>query len=142
MAHIEFQVDIRCMYEVSHGAIFPHLTERYLSSNPSEMIDFYNKFKELGFSNVTSYDWSAISEHVRYNAEAKTLSEVTASAGTIIQVRQVVGTCGHGTIRTEALKIKQKISSELEHCEAMEVNELILRCDASHSLVSFNFKRF
>lgn len=99
------------------------------------MIEFYDKFKELGLSNKTNYDWSTISDHVRH-IEVTSESEVTAPAGTIIQVRQVVGTCGQGTIRTEAVKTKQTISTKMKHCEAEEKFKLIIQCDASNDVVS------
>jgi hypothetical protein len=88
-----------------------------------------SKFRTLGISYNTGYDWGQLPEMLG-RQETQTHNSVQAPAGTIVQVKQLVGYCGWSTIRTEVFKTEMKVSQTLKRCLPTDSFELVIQCDA------------
>jgi hypothetical protein len=58
---------------------------------------------------------------------------ITAEAGSVLLVQQVVGRCGDNLVRTN--KFKSDLKSNPETCLPEDDYELVVNCDASDSYV-------
>ena len=128
-----FQEETSCFYTEKIGAVLN--SDLALSVNKKDSFTWFNKFKTLRISNETGYNWSNISDNLR-RQETMTKNTIRAPAGTVVQVKQLVGYCGQNTIRTEMFTTVLKISDSLKKCLPQESVDLVLRCDASEEKVS------
>ncbi len=129
-----FQEEASCSYIERVGAILNSALA--LTGNKKDSVMWFEIFKTLGESSETGYNWEQISENLR-RQETETTNTVRAPAGTVVQVQQLVGYCGHSTIRTEVFRTELKLSPTLESCVPTESVDRVLRCDASDDDVSF-----
>jgi hypothetical protein len=70
------------------------------------------RFKQLGLSNSTNFNWTALDEQSKLD-EAVLEGSVQAKAGTFLELYQIVGECGGRTIRTSIFN-PQEFSPEVE----------------------------
>jgi len=104
-------------------------TDFPLPSNSREAWDWFLRFEALGFSEISNFDWSQLSQQIRHS-EMEVEDYVEAQPGTILEVYQVVGFCGKRSVRTSFFTTVTRVSKKLENCLPQDVKELILQCEA------------
>ncbi len=110
-------------------------TDFPLPSNSRRAWDWFLKFKTLGFSQISNFDWSQLSQQIRHS-EMEVEDYVEAQPGTIIEVYQVVGLCEKKSVRTSFFMTTKRVSNKLKNCLPQDVKELILQCDATEAQVN------
>jgi hypothetical protein len=80
------------------------------------------RFKQLGLSNSTDFNWTALDEQSKLD-ENVLEGSVLAKAGTFLELYQIVGECGGRTIRTSIFK-PQEFSPDVAAVELSAGNEV------------------
>ncbi len=127
-------MEASCSYTERVGAVSNSALALTVSKKATNT--WFKKFKDLGVSNATGYDWEHIPENLRRQVTEST-NTVQAPARTVVQVKQLVGYCDQSTIRTEVFTTEMTVSLATKKCLPQESVELLLRCDATEEEVSF-----
>jgi hypothetical protein len=108
------QEDKTCDFSKTVGTNFP------MQSDSKEAQEWFMRFKELGLSNITDFDWATLDEESQ--SEATILEEsITVTAGTIVELYQIVGECGGRTIWTGLVNPMVYSSTNETELEAVEL---------------------
>ena len=90
---------------------------------------------QAGYSQTTSYNWAKATEKT-FQQSTTTEASVSALAGMVLTIEQVVGVCGEITARTEKFIFSHDFKDENVACSNLsDGHEVLVTCDASDSMV-------
>ncbi len=71
-----------------------------MKADTDEAQQWFSKFKEMGVSNTTGFNWTSL--EVQFQSKETIVENyVTVKAGTFFELYQIVGNCGGRTIRVD-----------------------------------------
>jgi hypothetical protein len=113
---LKLQEDKICDFNKTVGTNFP------LQSYTKDAQNWLMKFMKIGLSNLTNFDWATLDEESQ--SDAIMLEEsVTAEAGTIVELYQIVGECGGRNIWTSLINpIVYPLDNDVQQVEAEKFN--------------------
>jgi hypothetical protein len=90
---------------------------------------------QAGYSQTTSYNWAKATEKT-FQQSTTTEASVSALAGMVLTIEQVVAVCGEITARTEKFIFSHDFKDENVACSNLsDGHEVLVTCDASDSMV-------
>ncbi len=113
----KLQVNKICDFNHTVGTNFP------LQSYSKDAQNWLTKFIEIGFSNITNFDWTTLDKESQSGAIILEES-ITVEAGTNVELYQIVGECGGRNIWTTLVnKIVYPPSNDTQQARKVKLQE-------------------